>query len=94
MRACVRLDNRTVSVRFAVEYGLCQESMVEPLLFSVFFASFMNVACTHFEAEKDIMMLNTHTFICTYVAPQIPPVRTSNATVDVVREQITFPSYL
>ena len=51
----MRLDNRVVSVRFAVEHGLCQESMLAPLLFNLFFASLMNVACTHSEAEKDMM---------------------------------------
>ena len=55
MRACVRLDNRVGSVRFAVEHGLCQESVLAPLLFNVLFASFRNVACTRFEAEKNIM---------------------------------------
>ena len=55
MRACVRLDNRVGSVRFAVEQGLCQESVFALLLFNVFFASFRNVTCTRFEAEKDTM---------------------------------------
>ena len=55
MRACVRLDNRVGSVQFAVEQGLCEESVPAPLMFNVFFASFKNVACTRFEAEKDII---------------------------------------
>ena len=84
MRACVRLDNRVGSVRFAVKQGLCQESVLVPLLFNVFFASFREVACTGFEAKKDIWTLTTHTFICTYVAPQIPPVCTINAAVIVI----------
>ena len=79
MRACVRLDNRVGPVRFAVEQGLCQESVLAPLLFNVFFASFRNVACTRFETEKDIMDADHSYIICTYVAPQIPPVCTSNA---------------
>ena len=78
MRACVRLDNRVGSVRFAVEQGLCQESVLAPLLFNVFFAPFRNVACTRFEAEKDIMDADhLYIYIYIYVAPQIPPVCTS-----------------
>ena len=66
MRACVRPDIRAVSVRFAVEHGLSQESMLAPLLFYVFFASLMNVACTHFEAEKDIIDAE-HSYIYMYI---------------------------
>ena len=66
MRACVRLDNRVGLVRFAVEQGLCQESVLAPLLFNVFFASFRNVACTRFETEKDIMDAD-HSYIYMYI---------------------------
>ena len=66
MRACVRLDNRVGSVRFAVEQGLGQESVLAPLLFIFFFAPFRNVACTRFETEKDIMDAD-HSYIYMYI---------------------------
>ena len=66
MRACVRLDNRVDSVRFAVEQGLCQEPVLSPLLFNVFFAPFRKVACARFEAEKDIMDAD-HSYIYIYI---------------------------
>ena len=44
--------------------------------------------------RKTSWTLTTHTFIYTYVAPQIPPVCTDNAADIVIREQITFSSYL
>ena len=62
----MRLDNRVDSVRFAVEQGLCQESVLAPLMFNVFFASFRTVACTHIEAEKDIMDTD-HSYMYTYI---------------------------
>ena len=65
MRACVRLDNRVGSV-FAVEQGLCQESVLEPLLFNVFFAPFRKVTCTHIESEKDIMDAD-HSYVYIYI---------------------------
>ena len=49
--ACGRLDNGW----FAVEQGLCQGCVLAPLLFSIFFAVVINVACTRFKADKYIM---------------------------------------
>ena len=53
-------------MQLAVEHGLCQVSMLAPLLFYVFFASLMNVACTHFEAEKGIIDAE-HSYIYMYI---------------------------
>ena len=55
MRACVRLDDRVCSRWFAVEQGLRQGCVLAPLLFDIFFAAVINVAFTHFKADKSIM---------------------------------------
>ena len=52
MRACVRLDDRVCSEWFAVEEGLRQECVLVPLLFSILFATIINVASTRFKADK------------------------------------------
>ena len=55
MRACVRLDDGVCLGLFAVEQGLCQGCVLAPLLFNICFAAVINVAYTHFKANKDIM---------------------------------------
>ena len=55
MRACVRLDDRVCSGWFAVEQGLCQGCVVEPLLFNIFFAAVIKVASARFKADKGTM---------------------------------------
>ena len=60
MRACVRLDDRACSGRFAVEQGLRQGCVLAPLLCSIFFAAAVNVAYTHFKAHKYIMDALVH----------------------------------
>ena len=60
MRACVRLDDRVCSGWFAVEQGLRQGCVPAPLLFNIFFAAVINVACTRFKADKGIMDALVH----------------------------------
>ena len=55
MQACVRLDDRVCSGWFAVEQGLRRGYVLAPLMFNIFFAAVINVACTRFKAGKDIM---------------------------------------
>ena len=55
MRACVRLDDRVCSRWLAVEQGLRQGCVLAPLLFNIFFAAVINVACTCFKADEGIM---------------------------------------
>ena len=55
MRACVRLDDRVCLGWFPVEQGLRQRCGLAPLLFSIFFAAVINVVCTRFKADEDIM---------------------------------------
>ena len=60
MRACVRLDDRVCSRRSAVHQGLRQGPMLALLLFSIFFAAFINEAYTRFEADKNIIGALVH----------------------------------
>ena len=60
MRACVRLDDGVCSGWIRVEHGLCQEYVLTPLLFNIFFATVMNKAFTRFKADKDIMDALVH----------------------------------
>ena len=60
MRACVRLDDRVCSRWFAVERGLRQGYVLAPLLFNTFFAAVINVASTHFKADKGVMDSSVH----------------------------------
>ena len=60
MRACVRIDDRMCSRWFAVEQGLRQGCVLEPLLFNIFFAAVRNVASTRFKADKKIMDALVH----------------------------------
>ena len=55
MRACIWLDDRVRSRWFGVEQGLRQRCVLAPLLFNIFFAAVINVACTRFKADKGIM---------------------------------------
>ena len=60
IRACVRLDERVCSGRFAVEHGLRQGGVPAPLLFNIFCAVVINVAYTRSKADKDIMDVLVH----------------------------------
>ena len=60
MRTCVRLDDRVYSGCFVFEQGLRQGCVLAPLLSNIFFAAVMNVAYTHFEADKDTMDALVH----------------------------------
>ena len=55
MRACVRLDDKAFLGWFAVEQDLRQRCVLAPLLFNIFFAAVINVASTHFKANKGIV---------------------------------------
>ena len=55
MRACVRLNDRVCSRKFAVEQGLRQGCVLAPLLFKMFFAAVINVASTRLKADEGIM---------------------------------------
>ena len=60
MRADVRLDNRVCSGWFALEQGLRQECVLEPLLFHTFFAVVINMASTRFKADRGIIDALVH----------------------------------
>ena len=60
MRACVRLEDRVHSRWFAVEQGLRQRCVFASLLFNIFFAAVINLASTHFKADKGIMDALVH----------------------------------
>ena len=60
MRVCVRLDHSVCSGWFAVEQGLCQGCVLAALLFNIFFAVVLNVASTHFKANKGSMDTLVH----------------------------------
>ena len=60
MRACVGLDDRVCSRRYAVEQGLRQGCVPAPLVFSIFFAAVINLASTRFKADKGTMDALVH----------------------------------
>ena len=60
IRACVRLDDRVSSGWFAVEQGLRQRYVLALLLFKIFFAAVINVACTRFKVNEDTMNALMH----------------------------------
>ena len=61
MRACVRLDDRVCSGRFAVEQYLRQGCVLAHLLFNAFlFGAVINVAYTRFKADKNSMDAFVH----------------------------------
>ena len=60
MRACVRLDDRVCSRKFAVEQGLRQGRVLAPLLFNIVFAAVINVTFTCFKADEGIMNASVH----------------------------------
>ena len=57
MRACVPLEDRVCSGRFAVEQGLHQGCVLASFLFNIFFAAVINVTYTRFKVNKDIWTL-------------------------------------
>ena len=60
MGACVRVDDRVCSRRFAVEQGLRQGCVLAPLLINIFFAAVINVASTRFKADEGTMDALVH----------------------------------
>ena len=60
MRACVRLDDRVCSGWFAVKLGLRQLCVLAPLLFNIFFTTFVNLASTRLKADKGTMDALVH----------------------------------
>ena len=51
----MRLDDRVCSGWFAVEQGLRQGGVLEPLLSNIFFAAVINVAYSRFKAGEGII---------------------------------------
>ena len=51
----MRLDDRVCLGWFAVEQGLRQGGVLEPLLFNIFIAAVINVAYTRFKADRGII---------------------------------------
>ena len=60
MQACVRLDDKVCSGRFAVGQGPHQGSILALFLFNILLAAFKNVAYTRFEADKDTIDALVH----------------------------------
>ena len=60
MRVCVRIDDKVCPGWFTVEQGIRQGCVLAALLFSIFFAAVLNVASTHFKADKGGMNTLEH----------------------------------
>ena len=56
----MRLVDGVRSGWFAVEQSLRQGCVLAPLLFNIFFTTIINVSCTRFKADEDIMNALVH----------------------------------